>query len=133
MDADTVKNVVREWVRMDNEIRALNRELSSCRKEKKKMSEALVQIMRENSLDQVNLTDGQLMYVKKNVKQAITPKVLMTLLSAYFEGSTEKANVVGTYIMDNRQDSVKESIKRKISPSSSSGPSSSSVDDSTNV
>lgn len=113
-DQESVKAIVREWVRIDNEIRVLNREISACRKEKRKISEGLVQIMRENKWDQFSLKDGQLMYVKKNVKQPITQKLLMSLLSTYYQGDAEKANEVGTYILDNRQETVKESIKRKI-------------------
>lgn len=114
MSLADLKNIVREYVRIDNQMRGLSRELSSCRQEKKKTSAQLVQIMRDNKLDIFQLRDGQLAYVRKNVKKPITQKQLLTILGAYFEGDAEKANEVGSFIMENREETTRETIKRKI-------------------
>lgn len=118
MSIASLKDTVREWVRMDNQVRALNRELSHSRLEKKKMSEQLVKIMRENQLDQFDLKDGQIMYVRKNVKKPINQKQLLSILASYYQGDTDKAQEVGTYILSNREEVVKESIKRVVDGSS---------------
>lgn len=114
-----LKTMVREWVKIDNQIRGINRQLSEYRAEKKKMSEMLVHIMRENKLGQFDLKDGQIMYVKKNVKKPITQKQLLGILANYFQGNEEKATEMSTYIMSNREETTKESIKRVIAKAQS--------------
>lgn len=110
---DQLKQKVREWVRLDNEIRALNKEIASRRLEKKTISGELISVMRENKLDEFDLKDGQLMYVKKQVKKPITQKQLLSILSSYYKNE-EKAEEVNTYILENREEVVKETIKRVI-------------------
>ena len=110
---DQLKHQVREWVRLDNEIRALNKEIASRRLDKKAISGDLISVMRENQLDEFDIKDGQLMYVKKNVKKPITQKQLFSILSSYYKNE-EKAEEVNTYIMENREEVMKETIKRVI-------------------
>jgi len=110
-----LKSVVREWVHIDNQIRGLSSQLSKFRQEKKKMSATLVNVMRENKLGQFDLKDdGQIMYVKKNVKKPINQKQLLNILATYFQGNEDKAVEMSTYIMSNREETVVESIKRVV-------------------
>lgn len=111
---DQLKQNVREWVKFDNEIRTLNKEITTRRDEKKKISKRLIDVMRENKLDIFDLKDGQLMYVKKNKKKPITQKQLITLLSTYYKEDVSKAEEIHNYLMDNREEVVQESIQRKI-------------------
>ena len=111
---DQLKKNVREWVRLDNELRALNKEITSRRTEKKNISKRLIDVMREHKLDIFDLKDGQLMYVKKNKKKPITQKQLLTLLSTYYKEDVAKAEEMHTYLMDNREEVVEETIQRKI-------------------
>ena len=75
---EQLKQTVREWVRLDNEMRTLNKEITARRNEKKTISKRLIEVMRDNKLDIFDLKDGQLMYVKKNKKKPITQKQLLT-------------------------------------------------------
>jgi len=109
-----LKTMVREWVHIDNQIRGINRQLAEFRNNKKKLSATLVNVMRENKLGQFDLKDGQIMYVKKNVKKPINQKQLLNILANYFQGNEEKATEMSTYIMSNREETVKESIKRVV-------------------
>jgi hypothetical protein len=111
---DQLKQTVRDWVKLDNEIRTLNKEIVSRRNEKKDISKRLIEVMRENKLDIFDLKDGQLMYVKKNKKKPITQKQLLTLLSSYYKEDVSKAEEMHSYLMDNREEVVEESIQRKI-------------------
>jgi len=113
---EQLKQTVREWVKLDNEIRALNKEIATRRNDKKEISKTLVDVMRNNQLDVFDLKDGQLMYVKKNKKKPITQKQLLTLLSDYYK-DLEKAEEMHQYIMDNREEVTEEVIQRKISKS----------------
>lgn len=111
-----LKSIVRDWVRVDNHIRGINRQLVESRQEKKRISEALVNVMRENKVGQFDIKDGQLMYVKKNVKKPINQKQLLNILATYYQGNDEKAAEMSTYIMSNREETTKESIRRVIKP-----------------
>jgi hypothetical protein len=55
------------------------------------------------------------MYCKKNIKKPITKKMLMDVLSKYYQGDVTKAIDVNNFILDNREEVVKESIIHKIS------------------
>ncbi len=111
---EQLKNTIREWVRLDNEIRALNNELASRKTEKTIISKSLIAVMRENKLDQFDLKDGHLMYVKKNKKKPITQSQLLTLLSTYYKEDVAKAEEIHNYLLDNRTEVVEEKITRKI-------------------
>ena len=111
---EQLKQTVREWVRLDNEIRALNKEITSRRNDKQLISKSLINVMRENKLDQFDIKDGQLMYVKKNKKKPITQAQLLTLLSTYYKDDISKAEEMHTFLLDNRQEVVEEKITRKI-------------------
>jgi hypothetical protein len=115
MDAkDQLVKVIRDWVKVDNEIRTLQRELSDKRAHKKDISKILISTMKDNSIDCFNLNDGQLSYLNKNIKKPITKKALIQILSTYFQGNSEKATEINDYIMENREEIVKETIVRKI-------------------
>jgi hypothetical protein len=110
---DQLKTTVREWVKLDNEIRALNKEITTRRNDKKEISQRLINVMRDNQLDIFDIKDGQLMYVKKNKKKPITQKQLLTLFSSYYK-DVAKAEELHNYIMDNREEVTEETIQRKI-------------------
>jgi hypothetical protein len=111
---DQLKQTVRDWVKLDNEIRTLNKEITTRRNDKKQISKRLIDVMRENKLDIFDLKDGQLMYVKKNKKKPITQKQLLTLLSSYYKEDVSKAEEMRNYLLDNREEVVEEMIQRKI-------------------
>lgn len=105
---------IREWVRIDNEMRKLRSELNIRQKLQKTISSDLIEVMRKNEIDEFDLNDGKIMYVKKNVKKPITKKVLLNLLSNYFGGDITKAVELNNYIMVNREETEVESITRKM-------------------
>jgi hypothetical protein len=111
---DQLVKTIRDWVRIDNEIRKLQQELSKRKIEKKTFSNSLLEIMKNNSIDCFDINDGQLVYSKKNVKKPITKKLLLELLSKYYEGDSLKASDVNDFILNNREDTIKETLVRKL-------------------
>jgi hypothetical protein len=107
-------NKIREWVKVDNELRVLQKEQATRKKEKKMISKELLEVMKLNNIDAFDLKDGQLVYTKTKTKKPITKKTLMSLLSSYFDGNIDKANELNSFIMDNREEVVKETIVRKF-------------------
>lgn len=105
---------VKEWVRVDNEMKILQKELNQRKMEKKAFSVKLIDIMRNNKIDCFDINNGQLIYNKKNIKKPISKKELLNVLSKYFEGDTLKASELNTFILNSRIEITKEEIIRKM-------------------
>lgn len=105
---------IKAWVKIDNEVKALQKEVKKRNDDKKKLSESLMNVMKKNEIDCFDIKDGQIMYSKKSVKRPMTKKVLMDVLTKYYKGDFMKAIEVNEYIMDNREETIKETITRKV-------------------
>lgn len=105
--------IIKDWVKNENEINTLQTEIKIRKNNKKKISESLIQIMKENEIDCFDIKDGQICYVKKQIKKPITKGLLMDILSKYFKGDVFKANEINNFIMENREEVTKESITMK--------------------
>ena len=71
---DVLIKTIQDWVKLDNEIRQLKKEEQKRKDDQKKLSENLIDIMRKNEIDEVDIKNGKLIYSKKNVKKPITKK-----------------------------------------------------------
>ena len=76
---DQLVKAIRDWVRLDNEIRLLQKEESKRKNAKKSLSNTLMEVMKLNEIDCFDINDGQILYNKKNVKKPITKKVLLKI------------------------------------------------------
>jgi hypothetical protein len=106
--------IIKDWMAVDNEIRNINKELRARKDRLKKISENLMKTMKENEIDEFDVKDGKLVYSKTNVKKAITKKSLVTILSKYYNGDISQAIEMNNFIMNNREEVTRESIKRSI-------------------
>ena len=111
---DILVQNIKEWVKLDNEIRSLKKEETTRKNEKKKLNENIMSIMKDNEIDCIDIKDGQICYNQKSVRKPITKKYLLEILSKYFNGDVEKADHANEFILDNREEVIKESIVRKI-------------------
>jgi len=112
IQSQTVK-IVREWVKLDNEIRSLQKEANSRKKEKAELSKQLINVMKHTNTDCFELKNGVLLYTTKSVKKPITKKVLLNILSKYYDGDYMKATEVNDFILSNREEVIQESIVHK--------------------
>ena len=115
MEKEQLVKIIKDWVKLDNEMRTLQRELNIRKIEKKNTTSRVMEIMRSNNIDCFDMKDGQILYKKRNVKKPVTKSILMEILSTYYEGDQEKAHELNNYIMENRKVSISETIVRKIS------------------
>jgi hypothetical protein len=111
---DQLIEKIKEWVKIDNEIRLLQKENKKRIAEKKKVSGELMQVMRANQIDAFDINDGQILYDKRNVKKPITKTALLSILTTYYKGDAVKAQETNQYILENREDVVREKIVRKL-------------------
>jgi hypothetical protein len=107
---------IKEWMRIDNEIRNLNKEVRDRKTQQINISKRLMTTMKDNKIDEFNVKDGKLIYSKKQVKKPITKKYLTDVLMKYYDGDAEQATELNSFIDENRETIAKESIRRLVKP-----------------
>jgi hypothetical protein len=107
-------HTIKEWVKLDNQIRQLQKERLVRQNEKKKLSLKLMELMKSHSIDCFEMNEGDICYEKKKVKKPITKKILMDILSQYYMGDIQKATELNQFIVEHRHEEIKETIMRKI-------------------
>jgi hypothetical protein len=105
---------IKEWIKIDTEISQLRQEIKERNNKKKMMTESLVNVMKTNNIDCFDINDGSLIYKKSKVKKPINSKTLLSSLQNYYKDNQQIAEDVTKYILDNREEQVKEIIKRKV-------------------
>lgn len=107
---------IKEWISLDNEATKLTKEVKALKSQKKELSEFLLNVMKDNNIDCFNTNGGSLVYKKNKVKKSLNSKSLLDTLKMYFKEETDegKAMELSQFILNNRNEDVKESIKRKM-------------------
>ena len=105
---------VKSWLTIDNEIRALQKEIKERRKMKKQLTTDLKTTMKSNDIDALNVPDGELIYNKTKTKAPLSKKHLLSSLTQYFKGDKRMIDELSKFIMETRAEKEKESIRRKI-------------------
>ena len=105
---------VKSWLTIDNEIRALQKEIKERRKLKKQLTTDLMSTMKNNDIDALNVPDGELIYSKSKTKAPLSKKHLLSSLTQYFKGDQRMIDELSKFIMESRLEKEKESIRRKI-------------------
>ena len=105
---------IKEWIKIDTEISQLRQEIKELNNKKKTMTENLVNVMKTNNIDCFDINDGSLIYKKSKVKKPINSKTLLNSLQNYYKDNHQIAEDLTKYILDNREEQIKEIIKRKL-------------------
>ena len=114
IDKQTLITIIRDWVKNDNEIRELKKQENIRKIANKTLTTKLIEIMRSNQLDCFDINDGCILYKKTNTKKPLSKKVMIQLLNDFYKDDTEKAKQVGEFLIENREEVVKERIVRKL-------------------
>ena len=105
---------IKGWMANDNEIREIQARLKELKDKRKGFSDNLVGIMRNNEIDCFDVNDGKLIYTKTKVKAPLNKTTLITSLIKYFKDDDEQAKELGQFLLESREEKVKETIRRKI-------------------
>jgi len=113
MDKSNLKQTIKEWVKLDDEMSALRKQLRNMNQTKKTMSAKLLDIMKDQKIDEFDLNnDGKLVRQQKKVKQPLNKKTLLLNLSKYYDNEKEAIKVTD-YLLTTRAEKVCESICKK--------------------
>lgn len=107
-----VKNV-KAWIQMDNEIKEFQKQIKERKDKKKEYTETLLHIMKDNEIDCFDINGGQLIYSKTKVKAPLNKNNLMAALLSYYNDDVGQAEKVSTFLMEMREEKIRESIRRK--------------------
>jgi len=105
---------IKEWIKIDNEISQLKNEVKERTNKKKALTEGLVAVMKSNQIDCFDINGGALVYKQNKVKKGISAKTLLAALHDYYKDDKKTAEELTKYVLDNREEQIKETIRRKV-------------------
>jgi F0F1-type ATP synthase beta subunit len=112
MDKSMLIARVKEWVKIDDEIAKLQIEIKKKKTLKKNISGELMDVMKVNGIDQLDLNEGKLIRQVRKTRASLSKKHLMGCLSNYCKTDDEFKKITD-HILDSRQEVVKEIIIKK--------------------
>lgn len=104
---------IKEWLDEEQEIVKLRKIIKIHNDRKKKMTQELVSVMKENTIDCFDINGGTLLYKQSKSKKGINSKMLLATLQNYFKNDSTQAETLTKFILDNREETVRETIKHK--------------------
>ena len=99
-DKDQLIENVKTWLTIDNDIKKLQKAVKNKRKEKKELTENLVNIMNQRDIDCMNTAQGQLIKTTKKTKAPLSKKHLVNSIQTYFKDDGEKVQELCNYILN---------------------------------
>ena len=112
---DELVNNIKEWIKVDNEMKLLQKEMKQRRELKKELTETLVNTMKTNDIDCFDMSNGKILYTKNKVRAPLSKKHLLESLEKYFsEVPSIDSSEIATFVMENREIKFKDNIRHKI-------------------
>ena len=113
MNKDDLVDLIKEWISIDNEMKELQRATKEKRERKKELTNNLVEVMKTNEIDCFDVNEGKLVYTKTKTRESLSKKYLLSTLGTFFKDDPTKAQQLTEFLLENRQEKVKENIRRK--------------------
>jgi lysyl-tRNA synthetase class I len=109
-------NLVTQWIEIDTEINKLNKSITEIKKQiqnknkdKKKLTDQLLVIIKNNNSD-ITLGNHTLVHKVSKTKKSISKKYLLEQLNLYFKNQPDVASDVSSQILNNREVVMNETI-----------------------
>jgi len=107
-------NNIKEWIKYDTEITQMKAIIKDRNEKKKALTDNFVTVMKSNDIDCFDINGGALVYKQSKVKKPINGKSLLVALQAYYKNDEQIAAELTKFVLDNREEKISETIKRKI-------------------
>ena len=87
---------IRHWIKLDTDIKAMQRQVKQMQTSKKQITDVIVQEMQRHDMDEIKATHsgGSLVRKQRKQKSGITAKYLKTQLTAYFETAEQVGELI---------------------------------------
>ena len=109
---DIFKDDVKKWIDIDDKVLSLSRELSALKKQRLEFNTKIVNFMRNYKIEDLNTNNGKLEYRVKHAKKGLSGKKIHENLLSYFKSDKEEAENIYKYLLANRINMDKETLKR---------------------
>jgi len=106
-----LKNIVKEYLDIDNEISTLQKALKERKEKKEKLSKMILGTMKTQDIQQMNINNEKLVYQVTQYKTPLTKPYLSNVLTEFFKNE-DKAQRAVEHILDNRSRVEKVKLKR---------------------
>jgi hypothetical protein len=110
---DKLKIEVKDYLELDDQIKAINKALKERRDRKKALSESILENMKKFQIDFMSTKNGKLTYSESKRKEPLNKKNLITGLNTYFNNEDESKRV-SKVVLESRKDVVKVTLRRTI-------------------
>ena len=110
---DELVSTIKTWIDIDNQLKDVSKAAKELREKKKNVTKNLIDVMKGNEIDCFDLKEGKLVYSQSKLKAPINKKNLLKCLVPYFENNEEFAQNVANHILESREVTVKDNIRRK--------------------
>ena len=104
---------VKDYLEIDDQIKALNKAIKERRDKKKSLSEDILGTMKKFEINNMNTKNGKLIYAISKSRKGLNTKSLVKGLNLYFKDEL-KASEVGKIVMNSREVVEKVSLRRTI-------------------
>ena len=111
---ENLQTSVKEYLSIDDQITALNKAVKERREKKKKLSQEILGLMKQFEINNMNTSNGKLIYSVTKTKEPLTRKSLVRTLNIYFNDNSDKANELSKFVMDNRKKIERVQLRRRI-------------------
>ncbi len=109
MDQQQLIAAIKDWVRLDGEIAALRRQTKVVNDKKKDLTKFLVVLMKEKSLDEIDLNESKIVRKTRVSKSSVNKKHLLGCLAKYYKNETT-AKEVSEFILSSRTEKLTDCI-----------------------
>jgi hypothetical protein len=106
-----LKLMVNEYLEIDNQIVTLQKAIKERRDKKEKISKIILDTMKNNEIEQMNINNEKLVYSVTQSKTPLNKAYLNSVLSNYFNDSNKAGEVIN-HILNNRSKVEKVKLKR---------------------
>jgi hypothetical protein len=111
---EQLKDYLRQWVRVENEISTLTVEIKKRRLIHQQLSASLLDVMRKNEIDCFDITNGRIVYSKTKIRAPLSNGQLKSALTTYYKDDAEKAAGLTEFLLASRVEKTRESVKMKV-------------------
>ena len=111
---EQLKDYLRQWVRVENEISTLSAEIKKRKLIHQQLSKSLLEVMRKNEIDCFDVANGRIVYSKTKTRAPLNNGQIKSALSTYYKDDAEKANSLTDFLLASRVEKTRETIKMKI-------------------
>ena len=114
---EQLKTNVKNYLEMDDQIKALNKAIVERRKKKNELSEEILGTMKKFEIDNMNTKNGKLIYSSSKSTKPLNKSNLISGLNLYFKDE-DKAKNVSKLVLDSREKVEKVKLRRTINKKS---------------